>query len=370
MDPEEAKSEGYRALWADLSAGKFLSGQFRRFGKAGNEIWIQASYNPIVDGNGNVVKVVKYAADITEQQRAIGEILKISRALGEGDLTQEMQGRFSGQYAEMQKTLNSAMTKLSVIVDKIDRSSSTVASAASQISQGNENLNRRTQEQSSALEQTGASIEQMTSSVRLNATNANEADKLAGEARSTAEKGGDVVKETTGAMDAITTSSTKVADIIGVIEQIAFQTNMLALNAAVEAARAGDQGRGFAVVAAEVRNLAQRSAEAAREIKGLIEDSASKVDKGVSLVKRSGETLEEIIHSVMRVSDMVSEINSASEEQSAGIAQINEAVGRMDQTTQQNAALVEESNAATESLAREASDLAREVAFFRVKKVA
>jgi methyl-accepting chemotaxis protein len=289
-------------------------------------------------------------------------------ALAKGDLTSEVEGDFKGEFLTLKNQLNGSMSTLRNLVAQINESARAISNAASDISEGNQNLNKRTQEQSSALEETSASLEEMTATVKQNAANATQANQLAAGARDAAEKGGQVVGSAVGAMTAITESSKKVADIIGVIEQIAFQTNMLALNAAVEAARAGDQGRGFAVVAAEVRNLAQRSAAAAKEIKGLIQDSAEKVDQGAKLVNRSGETLQEIVGSVKKVSDIVGEINAASDEQATGIDQINSAVTSMDKSTQQNAAMVEEAAAAAESMNEQARALAELVSFFRVEE--
>lgn len=373
VEREHAQSEAYREFWARLRDGRYDAGEYKRVGAGGREIWIQASYNPILDLNGRPFKVVKYASDITPQKRAqqeterlVTEAQKVVESLAEGDLTQLMQGQFDGQFAVLQERMNRTIQTLRDTVVRMDEASRAVASAASDISEGNANLNKRTQEQSSALEETSASLEEMTATVKQNAANATQANQLAAGARDAAEKGGQVVSSAVSAMTAITESSKKVADIIGVIEQIAFQTNMLALNAAVEAARAGDQGRGFAVVAAEVRNLAQRSAAAAKEIKGLIQDSAEKVDQGAKLVNRSGDTLQEIVGSVKKVSDIVGEINAASDEQATGIDQINSAVTAMDKSTQQNAAMVEEAAAAAESMNEQARLLTELVSFFKV----
>jgi len=237
---------------------------------------------------------------------------------------------------------------------------------AEEISQGNANLSQRTEEQSSSLEETASSMEEMTSTVKQNADNAGQANQLAIAARDQAEKGGSVVGNAVKAMAEINEASKKIADIIGVIDEIAFQTNLLALNAAVEAARAGEQGRGFAVVATEVRSLAGRSATAAKEIKGLIQDSVKKVEDGSVLVTESGQTLEQIVMSVKKVSDIVAEIAAASREQSAGIEQVNSAVMQMDEMTQQNAALVEQATAASQSMAEQAGELTRMMGRYRV----
>ena len=296
----------------------------------------------------------------------LSETQRVVEALASGDLTTEMEGEYHGEFAVLRDQLNASMSTLGTLVQQISQSAETISSAANDISEGNSNLNSRTQEQSSALEETASSLEELTATVKQNANNANQANQLAAGARDAAEKGGQVVGSAVGAMSAITEASKKVADIIGVIEQIAFQTNMLALNAAVEAARAGDQGRGFAVVAAEVRTLAQRSASAAKEIKGLIQDSQEKVEQGAKLVNRSGETLSEIVSSVKKVSDIIGEIDAASEQQASGIDQINSAIAQMDKNTQQNAAMVEEATAAAESMTEQSRNLAELVRFFKV----
>jgi methyl-accepting chemotaxis protein len=243
-----------------------------------------------------------------------------------------------------------------------------VSRGAEEISEGNTNLSQRTEEQASSLEETASSMEQMTSTVKQNADNASRASQLAGAARDQADKGGSVVSHAVRAMTEINDASRKIVDIIGVIDEIAFQTNLLALNAAVEAARAGEQGRGFAVVASEVRSLAGRSATAAKEIKGLIQDSVKKVEEGSSLVTQSGQTLDQIVIAVKKVSDIIGEIAGASHEQSAGIDQVNKAVMQLDEMTQQNAALVEEASAASQSMAGQARSLIEVMERYQVSK--
>jgi methyl-accepting chemotaxis protein len=368
VDPEYARSPEYREFWQRLNAGEYQSGEYCRIGKGGREVWIQASYNPILDLNGKPYKVVKYATVITQQKQLYLQLTQVIEALSRGDLTVSMQGDFQGDHAALRDKMNATINSLATLVSQINQSVATVNDASNDIVEGNSNLNTRTQEQASSLEETAASLEELTATVKQNAVNATQANQLASSARTAAENGGTVVGSAVSAMTAITESSKKVADIIGVIEQIAFQTNMLALNAAVEAARAGDQGRGFAVVAAEVRTLAQRSASAAKEIKALIQDSQDKVEQGANLVDRSGRTLQEIVGSVKKVSDIIGEIDTASEQQSAGIEQINAAVAQMDKTTQQNAALVEEATAASESLTKQARNMAELVRFFRVRQ--
>jgi len=271
----------------------------------------------------------------------------------------------SGDHGSLMFSLGAMKDQLTTIVRGIQTSSESISVAADQIAQGNTDLSQRTEEQAASLEETASSMEELTATVRHNADNARQATTLASTASEIARRGGEVVGRVVETMHGISGSSTKMSEIISVIEGIAFQTNILALNAAVEAARAGEQGRGFAVVASEVRTLAQRSASAAREIKDLIGESVSRVDAGSRLVEEAGSTINEIVESVNRVTDIVSEISSASQEQSTGIEQVNQAVSQMDQVTQQNAALVEEASAATQSLAEQAQGLSDAVAVFR-----
>lgn len=292
------------------------------------------------------------------------ESQRVIKLLSEGDLTQQMVGEYAGEYADLRDALNSTTDVLADMVDQIIDSSETILTSSDEIARGNADLSQRTEEQASSLEETASSMEEMTSTVRQNADNAREANKLASAARDQAEKGGDVVQKAVDAMSDINSSSKKIADIISVIDEIAFQTNLLALNAAVEAARAGEQGKGFAVVAGEVRNLAQRSAGAAKEIKGLINDSVDKVSEGSRLVDDSGKTLQDIVASVKKVSDIIAEIAAAGIEQSAGIEEVNRAIAQMDEMTQQNAALVEEATAASESMNEEVKAMNELMEFF------
>lgn len=367
VDPSYATSGEYSAFWQRLNAGQFDAGEYKRLGKGGREVWIQATYNPIFDLNGKPYKVVKYATDVSVQKRAFLELMRAIDALSRGDLTTTVQGEFKGDFAHLRDQLNGSFETLSRLVRQISEVAFAINAAARDISEGNANLSKRTQEEASSLEETAASLEELTVTVKQNALNAAQAAELAANAQHAAEKGGQVVSEAIGAMSAITQSSKRVADIISVIEQLAFQTNMLALNAAVEAARAGDQGRGFAVVAAEVRNLAQRSATAAKEIKALIQDSQEKVAQGAKLVNHSGETLQEIVGSVRKVTSIVGDIDVASNQQSSGIQQINQAVAAMDQNTQQNAALVEEAAAAADSMREQTRGLTEVVRYFTIE---
>jgi len=298
-----------------------------------------------------------------------GNLVQVSsllQAIARGDLTARMEGDFHGVFASMRDDANSTVAQLTSIIGRIQSAASSINLAASEIAQGNNDLSRRTEQQAANLEETAASMEELTSTVRQNAEHARQANQLAQGAHGVASQGGDIVGKVVTTMSAIEASSKKIADIISVIDGIAFQTNILALNAAVEAARAGEQGRGFAVVASEVRTLAQRSAGAAKEIKGLIEDSVGKVADGSQLVHQAGTTMGEIVTSVQRVTGIMAEISAASQEQSAGIEQVNQTVVQMDETTQQNAALVEEATAAARAMEEQANQLIEAVAVFRL----
>lgn len=293
------------------------------------------------------------------------EVLSVSGKLAEGDLTKKFEGEYQGAFGDLKVELNTTIDKLTTVMESIKSSADTVSAGAEEISQGNTNLSQRTEEQASSLEQTASSMEQMTSTVQQNAENARDADQLALEARAKAQHGGKIVGNAVVAMSEINSASKRIADIISVIDEIAFQTNLLALNASVEAARAGEQGRGFAVVASEVRNLAGRSATAAKEIKELIEDSVAKVTEGTKLVDESGKTLEEIISEVQKVTNVVGEISAASAEQASGIEEVNKAITQMDEMTQQNAALVEEAASASEIMGQQSGDLQNQVSYFK-----
>ncbi len=302
---------------------------------------------------------------LDEFVKPVHAILEVVKALEEGDLVKRMDGDFEGEFSILQGAMNQSMNNLLKMVSEIRASASHISSAANEISQGNTDLSQRTEEQASSLEETASSMEELTSTVKQNAENSRQANQLAAGARDQAQEGGEVINSTISAMEEINAASKKIEDIIGVIDEIAFQTNLLALNAAVEAARAGEQGRGFAVVASEVRSLAQRSAAAAKEIKALIKDSVEKVEEGTQLVDDSGQTLGEIVNSVRKVSDIIAEIAAASSEQSAGIEQVNKAITQLDEVTQQNAALVEEAAAASESMDDQARTLNEMMNFFK-----
>lgn len=296
---------------------------------------------------------------------AINDVKRVFAALATGDLSQQIDAEYEGSFAQLKTDVNNTVHKLREVTGEISTSSNAIAQASTEISSGNSDLSTRTESQASTLEETAASMEEMTKIVRSNEENAVQANELAERTSTNARNGNESVKKTIKAMNEITEASNKIANIIGVIDEIAFQTNLLALNAAVEAARAGEQGRGFAVVASEVRSLAQRSAEAAKEIKDLINDSVTKVNDGSGLVEASGETLQSIVEEIEQVSQMIETITTSAREQTTGIEQVNSAVLQMDQMTQQNAALVEEAAAASQSMSEQAREMDRLVSFFR-----
>ncbi len=317
----------------------------------------------LLTGGASVVAGVLFSRAIS---RPIGRAAEVARAVADGDLSQPLDTAGDDETARLMVALKDMQSSLLTVVSQVRRNSESVASASAEIAQGNLDLSRRTEEQAAALEQTAASMEQLSATVKQNADNARQANQLAMGASTVAIRGGEAVSQVVTTMKGINDSSKKIADIISVIDGIAFQTNILALNAAVEAARAGEQGRGFAVVASEVRSLAGRSAEAAKEIRALITASVDRVEQGSALVDQAGATMSEVVASIRRVTDIMGEISAASTEQSAGVAQVGEAVGQMDRATQQNAALVQEGAAAAESLKAQAEQLVQAVAVFRL----
>ena len=373
-EPAYKQSAEYRMFWEKLGRGEYDAGQYKRLGKGGREIWIQASYNPILDASGKPFKVVKYATDITTQvhaqqalQLAVQQTQDVVKAAEANDLTRRipMEGK-SGEIGSLCAGVNGLIDTMSSVVKKIKAAAREVSNASAEISASTTDLSQRTEEQAASLEETSASMEEIASTVKKNAENAQQANQSASGTREVADRGGQVVAKAVDAMAKIEESSRKISDIIGVIDEIARQTNLLALNAAVEAARAGDAGRGFAVVASEVRSLAQRSSQAAKDIKDLITNSNGQVKDGVDLVNKAGTALSEIVESIKKVAEVVSDIATASIEQATGIEQINKALTQMDEVTQQNSALVEENAATAKTLEQQSGSMSAEVNVFKI----
>jgi methyl-accepting chemotaxis protein len=364
VDPAYARSPAYAEFWRKLNAGEFVAEEFKRIGKGGKEVWIQASYNPVFDAKGRVVKVVKFATEVTGRVNAVDQIAVALERLAANDLSYRMSASIDAQFARVRDDFNSAVQALDETIGAVAMATKNVNAGANEISTASDDLSRRTEQQAASLEETAAALDQITATVGRSAEGAKRASEAASDARVDAAKSGEIVGEAVTAMDGIEESSSQINQIIGVIDEIAFQTNLLALNAGVEAARAGEAGRGFAVVAQEVRALAQRSADAAKEIKVLIANSSAQVDRGVKLVGETGRALTSIAGKVSEIDTLIREIAQSSREQATGLGEVNVAVNQMDQVTQQNAAMVEEATAAAANLRTEAGELERLIARF------
>ena len=375
--PAFRDSADYRAFWENLGAGRFVADRFQRIAKSGRAIWIQASYNPVLGPDGRVMKIVKFATDVTDvendriqkskdQQDVVTTLAESLKRLSGGDLTATIRAAFPSSYETLRQDYNAALDGLAGTMRTIGENSTGVNAGSAEIMQATDDLSRRTEQQAASLEETAAALDEVTTAVKRTADSATQADGVVVATRGEAERSGVVMNEAVSAMGAIESSAREISAIIGVIDEIAFQTNLLALNAGVEAARAGEAGRGFAVVASEVRALAQRSAEAAKEIKTLISTSTQQVARGVKLVAETGSALERILQSVAEVSSLVSEIAASAKEQSLALAEVNTAVNEMDQSTQQTAAMVEQSAAASRALSGEASSMSDLVGRFTV----
>ncbi|WP_432377152.1 methyl-accepting chemotaxis protein [Agrobacterium rosae] len=365
VDPTEANSQRYLEMWTRLRMGEYVADEFRRIAKTGRNVFIQASYNPVFDPNGKVIKVVKFATDVTGRVENVEKLAEGLTRLADGDLSQKIEAPFIPSLERLRTDFNAASNKLKLAMATVADNAKAISAGSNEIRTSADDLAKRTEQQAASVEETAAALEEITTTVRDSSQRAEEAGHLVARTKDHANHSGEVVREAISAMDQIEASSKAISNIIGVIDEIAFQTNLLALNAGVEAARAGEAGKGFAVVAQEVRELAQRSAMAAREIKVLITASSSHVSNGVALVTKAGTALQEIAGHVQTINGDITAIVEASREQSTALSEINRAINSVDQGTQQNAAMVEEQTAASHELAKEASALFQLLGQFR-----
>ena len=364
-EPDYAASAAYADFWKRLRSGEYFSDEFRRVGKGGRSIWLQASYNPVFDANGEIVKVVKFATDLSVRMESVGRIGDALSRLAAGDLGVRVDDPLIPSLDKLRLDFNAAGGALSDVISAVTRASTAIKEGVGDIAGASDDMSRRTEHQAATLEQTAAALDEITATVKKTADGARHAYDVVAATRGKTQESEGTVKRAVEAMGEIESSSRQIGDIISVIDEIAFQTNLLALNAGVEAARAGDAGKGFAVVASEVRALAQRSAEAAKEIKALIGASTENVGKGVQLVGDAGAALEQILIQVGTIDSLVADMAGSVQEQSIGLNEVNTAINQMDQTVQQNAAQAEEATAAAQALKGEADELDRLVGRFR-----
>jgi len=386
VGPEQAAGPDHRELWLKLNRGEVVTTRLRLLTRSGDVRWLRTAYAPAKDENGRPFKVVCFGSDVTQaiveseaveaergrlqsqQDALIGVLAEHLHRVADGDLTAVIDAEFEGAYRAIKDDFNAAIVAIRDALRGIAAAGDQLRSGSGEIAHAADELSQRTEQQAASLEETAAALDQITATVKRSADGAAQASKVASAARVDAERSGEVVRQAVEAMSQIETSSKQIGQIIGVIDEIAFQTNLLALNAGVEAARAGDAGRGFAVVAQEVRALAQRSADAAREIKTLISSSNGHVEQGVKLVGETGSALGGIVGKVTEIDGLINEIARSSTEQATGLNQVNAAVNQMDQVTQRNAAMVEETNAAAAGLLNEAEQLGASIARFRMGK--
>jgi methyl-accepting chemotaxis protein len=366
IDAAERDRPEYQAFWRKLAAGEYQNAQFKRIAKGGREIWIQGSYNPILDTNGKVVKVVKFATDVTDQVKFVQSVGAGLAALAQGDLEQRLDTALNPELEKVRADFNAALSTLQGSMRQMRDSAGTIRQASARLQGSSDELSSRSEQQAASVEQSSAALNEITATVRKTSEATKHAQGVATSAKSAAENASAVMSETVAAMASLEQSSAQIGQIIGTIDEIAFQTSLLALNAGVEAARAGETGRGFAVVASEVRALAKRSAEAAKEIKTLISSSEQQVGRGVGLVGQTRGALDNIIVSVKDIDAIVGEIASSASDQAASLQQVNAAVNEMSVATQKNASMAQEATAITHELAGEAVQMAGLVDQFRV----
>ncbi len=367
-EPSFAQSEAYKSFWEDLRAGKFATDQFLRIGKGGKRVFIQASYNPVMDDNGNVSKVVKFATDVTDRMHAVEEIGSALERLSQCNIRMTLDEPLVGEFETLRRDFNTSIAEFQKTLVNVLSQTRDLGNSSQQMREAAEHLAERSQQQAAALEETSAALDQITATVRSSTDNTQETRKLVQSARLSTAASTTVVQETVTAMQRIETASREISQIIGVIDEIAFQTNLLALNAGVEAARAGEAGKGFAVVAQEVRELAQRSAKAAKEIKALINNSGTEVQEGVRLVGKTGTALQDIEDLVKAIDQNVDAIATAAQEQSVGLREINKAVNELDRMTQENAAMSERTTDISRALAQGAHTLTELVGLFKLNR--
>ncbi len=370
MPQGEADAPEYAEFWRRLARGESFQAEFRRRARDGSDVWIHGSYNPVMDRYGNILKIVKFATDVTPRIRSVAALDESLAALASGDLTREMTTELEGPYEPLRRSVNALTAAYRDLVGGIRRTAQTLVSSSQEIKEGAADLSGRTERQASTLEEIAATIEELSGAININSDAAREADETAGRAAERTRSGQEVIRKATEAVRTIEQSSARITDINGVIESIAFQTNLLALNAAVEAARAGEAGKGFAVVAAEVRSLAQRSSDAAADTSRLIKESDANVKQGAQLMSAAVTAFDEIQDQVGALARTMSEIRTANADQAAGVNEINQAMVDLDSATQQNADASSRNAGLADALDKELSELAGRLEFFRTEVVA